>query len=198
MNAKHNRIIKCNGISMTLTLPNILTIARILVIPFFVLCFFFESETSRLLAFTLFAAASITDYLDGYLARKLNQQSALGKMLDPMADKLLVMAALVMMIADQTLNGWHICAALLILAREIFISGLREFLGGQSVSLPVSQMAKWKTAVQMGALGLLLLAPVMGTIATPLLIFGLTLLWAATAMTIVTGYEYYISGINRI
>ena len=143
-----------------MSLPNVLTYARILAVPALVACLLFlKGDTARWSAFVLFTAAALTDWLDGYLARAWEQQSTLGGMLDPIADKLIVGAALMMLVYDNTINGMSIWAAIVILCREILVSGLREFLAELNVKVRVTQMAKWKTTVQMVALAFLLAGP---------------------------------------
>ena len=133
--------------SKALNLPNLLTYGRLAAVPAVVALLFWPNElVARWSALAVFVAAAITDYLDGYLARAYAQQSVLGRMLDPIADKLLVAASLLMLAADQILEGWSLAAAVVILCREILVSGLREFLAELKVSVPVSRVAKWKTA----------------------------------------------------
>jgi cardiolipin synthase len=167
-----------------LNLPNILTIARIVLILPFALLFFVPGAEARWAALALLVIASLTDWLDGYLARRLNQGSALGRMLDPIADKLLVLAALMLLVATGTIAGWGIAAALAILLREIAVSGFREHLGPLGVVVPVSRLAKWKTTLQLVAL-ILLIAPLPVAQET-----GLAALWIAAALTLVTGWGY--------
>ena len=150
--------------SRAYSIPNLLTYARIVAVPLIVLCFFVEgrlqsSDFARWTALGLFAVASITDYLDGYLARIWNQTSNIGRMLDPIADKLLVASVLLLVAADGTIAGWTIWAAIIILCREILVSGLREYLADLKVSVPVTRIAKWKTTIQMLAIGFLLAGP---------------------------------------
>ena len=146
-------------------LPNMLTYARIVAVPMVVVCFFLEghlksSDFARWLALAIFLAASITDYFDGYLARAWQQTSNIGKMLDPIADKLLVSTCLLLLAADdEGIAGWSLWAAIIILCREILVSGLREYLAALKVSVPVTQLAKWKTAIQMVAIAFLLAGP---------------------------------------
>lgn len=181
-----------------LTLPNILTIARIFAVPLLIACLFFTSnETARLTAFALFIFASATDWLDGYLARRWQQLSALGTMLDPIADKLLVGAVLMMLVADQTISGMHLIAAIIILCREILVSGLREFMAGAQVSVPVTQLAKWKTTLQMVALALLILAPVSAMAGLGLHEAGLAALWGAGLLTLWTGGGYLMTALDH-
>src|SRR5262249_20000974 len=134
-------------------LPNLLTYGRIIAIPALVACFFATGDWGRWTAMWIFIAAGVSDFLDGYLARAWQQQRAIGRMLDPIADKLIVAAALLMLAADQTIAGWSLWAGVIILCREILVSGLREFLGSLAVSVPVTRLAKWKTVVQMVAIG---------------------------------------------
>jgi cardiolipin synthase len=167
-----------------LNLPNSLTVVRIVLIIPFAWLFFYGSVGARAGALGIFLLASATDWLDGYLARRLRQGSALGRMLDPIADKLLVATALVALIAAGEIAGWSIVPALAILLREIAVSGFREHLGQRGIVVPVSRLAKWKTAVQLVAL-IVLLAPSEG-----LQPWGLALLWLAAALTLITGWSY--------
>jgi cardiolipin synthase len=181
-----------------LSLPNVLTYGRIAAVPALVACLhFIGGDTARWAAFGLFVAASITDWLDGYLARAWHQQSALGRMLDPIADKLLVGAALLMLVRDDTIGGWSIWAALIILSREILVSGLREFLAELNVKILVTRLAKWKTAAQMVALSVLLAGPAAEKIVPGISVAGLLLLWIAAVLTLWTGYDYLRAGIRH-
>src|SRR6059036_4031509 len=149
------------GQGKTLSIPNILTYARIAAIPVVVGCVFWQSIMDgplwlRWVALAVFIAAGITDYLDGYYARMWDQQSAFGRMLDPIADKLLVASCLLMLAADNSIHGWTLWAAIVILCREILVSGLREYLAALRVSVPVTKLAKWKTTIQLVAIGFLL------------------------------------------
>jgi len=173
------------------SLPNILTYGRILAIPALVACFFVTTaDWGRWLAMWIFIAAGVSDFLDGYLARAWQQQSAIGKMLDPIADKLIVAAALLMLAAYGTIAGWSLWAGVIILCREILVSGLREFLGQLAVGVPVTNLAKWKTVVQMVAIGFLLAGPAGDKIWPYTTLFGLTLLWIAAILTLYTGFDY--------
>ena len=173
------------------SLPNVLTYLRIAAVPAFVASLtLLEGNVARLLAFSLFAAASLTDWLDGYLARAWHQQSALGSMLDPIADKLLVGAALLMLVHDRTIDGVSIWAAVIVLCREILVSGLREYLAGLNVKVSVTLLAKWKTTMQMVALAILLIAPVMHQYNAELMRLGIGFLWLAALLTLWTGYDY--------
>jgi len=172
------------------TLPNLLTLFRIAVIPAMVAGFYLESRMGVWLAGGLFLVASVTDFLDGYIARVRDQHSALGQFLDPIADKLLVTSTLLMMVGFGQIAGLAILPALVILCREILVSGLREFLAGLSVSVPVSQLAKWKTTIQMVAIALLLLGDTAGE-GVHLRDVGEVGLWVAALLTIMTGYDYF-------
>ncbi len=181
------------------SLPNLLTYGRIVAVPLVVACLYWPTiGVMRWTAFGIFSAAAITDFLDGYLARAWSQQSSLGRMLDPIADKLLVAAVLFMLVNDHTVGGVHVVAAIVILCREILVSGLREFLAELKVSLPVSRVAKWKTAAQLLALGFLICGPAGDRILAACTAIGLTLLWIAALLTIYTGWDYMISGIRHI
>lgn len=187
----------------TLSLPNILTYARIVAVPLVVLCFFLEghlksSDTARWYALGIFAVASITDFFDGYLARMWKQTSNIGRMLDPIADKLLVSAILLLLAADGTIAGWTLWAAIIILCREILVSGLREYLADLKVSVPVSQLAKWKTAIQMVALAFLLAGPAGDKVLPYTTEAGLLLLWIAAILTLYTGWDYFRAGIKHM
>jgi len=184
--------------NVAFSLPNILTYGRILAVPAVAFCFYFEGTTPRWIAVGLFVLAAITDFFDGYLARAWQQQSAIGRMLDPIADKLLVSVCLLMLAADGTIGGWSIIAAIIILCREILVSGLREFLAELQVSVPVTQLAKWKTTVQMVAIGLLLAGPAGDLIFPYTSLLGLTALWVAATLTLYTGYDYFRAGIGHL
>ncbi|MEL6201496.1 MAG: CDP-diacylglycerol--glycerol-3-phosphate 3-phosphatidyltransferase [Pseudomonadota bacterium] len=184
-------------------IPNLLTYGRILAVPLIVLLFFIPnplepSLAMRWTAFWLFVVASVTDWLDGYLARRLNETSNIGRMLDPIADKLLVSVILLLLAADGTISGWSIWAGVIILCREILVSGLREYLASAKVSVPVSNLAKWKTTVQLVAIGLLLLGPAGDSIVPFISEAGLVLLWIAALLTLYTGYDYFRSGMRHV
>jgi cardiolipin synthase len=182
----------------TMSLPNLLTLARIGAIPVIVLLLYVGTPLARWIAFGLFLAASVTDYLDGFLARAWQQQSRLGRMLDPIADKLLVAGVLLMLVADGTIRGVTLFAALVILAREILVSGLREFLAEVRVGVPVSALAKWKTMIQMVALGFLIAGPTSVGMEDELTIMGLALLWIAALVTLYTGFDYFRGGLRHV
>lgn len=183
---------------MVTNLPNILTYGRIAAVPALAACFFIEGANGHWIALGIFIAASITDFLDGYLARAWQQQSSLGRMLDPIADKLLVSAALMMLAANQTIAGWSLFAAIIILSREILVSGLREYLGGLAVSVPVTQLAKYKTAAQMLAIAFLLAGPAADLYYPWTSTIGLTLLWISALLTLYTGYDYFRAGLRHV
>src|SRR5712671_4737386 len=179
----------------SLSLPNILTYARIAAVPVVVGCVFWQSIMDgplwlRWVALAVFIAAGVTDYLDGYYARIWDQQSAFGRMLDPIADKLLVASCLLILAADGIIHGWTLWAAIVILCREILVSGLREYLAALRVSVPVTKLAKWKTTVQLVAIGFLLAGEAGDQViqVMPLVTqIGLLLLWASAIVTIYTG-----------
>ena len=174
-------------------LPNALTLARVAAVPMLAAAFFAAEPWRSWLALALFAAAALTDYLDGWLARRWHVVSGFGTFLDPIADKLMVGAVLVLLAWDGRLPGPHIVAAVVILVREIFISGLREFLAGVQIAVPVTGLAKWKTTVQLAAVAVLLAAPAVlpgSSVSLWLDRVGLGLLWLAAWMTAVSGWHY--------
>ncbi|MBB3446459.1 CDP-diacylglycerol--glycerol-3-phosphate 3-phosphatidyltransferase [Sinorhizobium sp. B11] len=189
--------------SRAYNIPNLLTYGRILAVPLIVVCFFIEgrlssSDTARWVALWIFVIASITDFLDGYLARIWNQTSNIGRMLDPIADKLLVSAILLLVAADGTIAGWSLWAAIIILCREILVSGLREYLAALKVSVPVTRIAKWKTTLQLVAIAFLLAGPAGDTIFPYTTWTGIALLWIAALLTIYTGYDYFRAGLKHV
>ena len=188
----------------SLSLPNILTYGRIAAIPVVVGCLYYQSIMDgplwlRWVSVAVFIAAGVTDYLDGYYARIWNQSSAFGRMLDPIADKLLVASCLLMLAADGVdIHGWSLWAAIIILCREILVSGLREYLAALRVSVPVTKLAKWKTTMQLVAIGFLL-AGEAGDMVVPVVSqIGLLLLWTSALITIYTGYDYFRAGIHHL
>lgn len=185
---------------MLSSLPNILTLSRILAVPFLVLLLWNPGWIGHLAAFILFGVAAATDYLDGYLARSQGTVSKLGVFLDPIADKIMVAATIVMLVHTGTIHDWAIIPALVILLREITVSGLREYLAGLQVSVPVSALAKWKTAIQMFALAALILAGATPKFAPwlPANEIGLLGLWIAAALTAITGYDYLRVGLKHM
>jgi cardiolipin synthase len=177
-------------------IANILTLSRIAAIPLIAALLFFNEPLLRWIAFILFAVACITDFFDGYIARRMDQVSALGRFLDPIADKLVVAAILMVMTAHGQISGWVVLPALIILCREILVSGLREYLAELKVRLPVSILAKWKTTMQMVAMGFLILGDVLPPL--PLQLVGEVLMWLAAALTLITGYDYFRVGIKHM
>ncbi|MHC2435625.1 CDP-diacylglycerol--glycerol-3-phosphate 3-phosphatidyltransferase [Bradyrhizobium sp. USDA 4451] len=192
------------GQTKTLSLPNILTYARIAAIPVVIGCVYWQSILDgplwlRWVALAVFIAAGITDYLDGYYARMWDQQSAFGRMLDPIADKLLVASSLLMLAADNSIHGWTLWAAIVILCREILVSGLREYLAGLRVSVPVTKLAKWKTTIQLVAIGFLIAGEAGGEQVFPATtLIGIVLLWMSAIFTIYTGWDYFRAGIHHL
>jgi CDP-diacylglycerol--glycerol-3-phosphate 3-phosphatidyltransferase/cardiolipin synthase len=179
--------------------PNLLTYGRILAIPAVVgLLFWPREDWVRWIALAIYVIAAVTDYFDGYLARAWHQQSAIGRMLDPIADKLLVASCLLMLAADETIAGLSLWAAIIILCREILVSGLREFLAELKVSVPVSRVAKWKTAAQLVAVGFLIAGPAGEAVLPGTIVIGIVLLWLAAVLTIYTGWDYFRSGIRYL
>ena len=186
-------------------LPNLLTYGRILAVPLIVMCFYVEgslgsSERARWSAVYIFAAAAVTDYLDGYLARIWEQTSNIGKMLDPIADKLLVITCLLLLAANGTISGWSLWAAIIILCREVLVSGLRECLATLKVSIPATQLARWKTMFQMVAIACLLVGPA-GDAFLPAgytMAIGIGLLWISAIVTFYSGYNYYRAGLRHM
>ena len=182
-------------------IPNILTIGRIIIVPFFVLAFYLPGFYGDLTAFALFVIASFTDFLDGMLARMMGQESKLGELLDPIADKIIVATALILLVMSGTIRHYEVIAAIIILTREILISGLREFLARGQIKLPVTNLAKLKTFLQMVAISLLLT----GETGNKILNFqdynaqtiGIILLWLSAFLTLYTGYEYLRKGIDH-
>src|SRR3569833_1699908 len=193
-------------------LPNALTILRIVLVPVFAVAYVMPGDWARLIAFLVFVIAGVSDWLDGFAARKLKAGSDFGRMLDPIADKVLVAVALMMLVAEGTFtqikpNGMlsllKLVPALIILAREILVSGLREFLAGTRVSVPVTNVAKFKTAVQMIAIGAMILTPladefVPGIPSRSYSAVAYILLWVAAALTVYTGVIYFRSGIRHL
>jgi CDP-diacylglycerol--glycerol-3-phosphate 3-phosphatidyltransferase len=184
--------------SKAFNLANLLTYGRLVAVPAVVgLLFWPEDHWSRWVALAIFAIAAITDYLDGYVARAFAQHSALGRMLDPIADKLLVAACLLMLVSDSTIHGWDLWAALVILCREILVSGLR-FLAELKVGVPVSRVAKWKTTFQLLSLGFLIAGPAGETVLPNTILIGSGLLWIAAILTIYTGWDYFRTGLRHL
>jgi cardiolipin synthase (CMP-forming) len=180
------------------TVPNMLTYGRILAVPIVAGLLMLGDNTSRWVALGIYILAAVTDFLDGYLARKWQQQSALGRMLDPIADKVLVAVVLLVLSADGILVGGHMWAAIIILAREVLVSGLREFLGELRVSVPVTKIAKWKTTAQLLAIGFLIAGPAGDKFVPHTTDVGIVFLWIAAALTLYTGYDYFRAGVRHV
>jgi CDP-diacylglycerol--glycerol-3-phosphate 3-phosphatidyltransferase/cardiolipin synthase len=179
-------------------LPNVLTFARILAVPALAACFVLvKGDHARWASLAIFLTACLTDLLDGYLARVWSQQSTLGRMLDPIADKLLVGTALLLLVYDNTIDDATIWAALIILCREILVSGLREFLAELNVQVHVTQLTKWKTTLQMIALGFLIAGPAGDKVVPGVAQAGTALLWIAALLTLWTGYDYLKAAIRH-
>ena len=184
---------------MKIKFPNYLTIGRIIIVPFFVLAYYLPGFYGDIIPFTLFVIASFTDFLDGLLARLYKEESKLGELLDPIADKIIVATALILLVMDGTIKNYEVIAAIIILTREILISGLREFLAKKAVSMPVSSLAKFKTFVQMFSISILLT----GETGNKLINFqdynaqtiGIILLWLSAFLTLYTAYDYFAKGI---
>jgi cardiolipin synthase len=193
------------NIKTMLKLPNALTIMRIALVPVFAVAFVLPGTLARLIAFVVFCIAGLSDALDGLAARKLNASSSFGRMLDPIADKILVGVALMMLVAEGTVDQFNLTAglggllklvpALIILSREILVSGLREFLAGADVSVPVSFLAKIKTTLQMIAIGAMILGPLANRIVPGAMALAYLLLWVAAALTVYTGAAYLQAGL---
>ena len=187
---------------MKLKIPNILTIGRIILVPIFVITFYIPGFLGDLIPFFIFILASFTDFLDGLLARLFKEESKLGELLDPIADKIMVSAALVLLVMNGTIQHYEVIAAIIILTREILISGLREFLAKSKVSMPVTGLAKFKTFIQMFAIAILLT----GESGNRIINFqdynahsiGIILLWLSAFLTLYTGYDYVKKGIDHI
>ena len=185
---------------MKFKIPNILTIGRIIIVPIFIFTFFLPGFFGDLIPFFLFVLASFTDLLDGFLARLYKEESKLGELLDPIADKILVAAALILLVMNGIIKNYEVVAAIIILTREILISGLREFLAKREVRMPVSNLAKFKTFIQMFSIALLLT----GDTGNKIINFqdynaqtiGIILLWLASILTLYTGYDYLVKGID--
>jgi len=199
------------GPARPLALPNLLTYARIAAVPAVVACMYWQAILQggvwlRWVALAIFISAGITDFFDGYVARMWSQQSTFGRMLDPIADKLLVSSCLLMLAADGTIKGWSLWAAIVILCREILVSGLREYLAELRVSVPVTQLAKWKTTVQLVAIGFLLtgeagddkVSAILGHETAVITEIGIGLLWISALVTLYTGWDYFRAGVRHL
>ncbi len=186
-----------------LALAYLLTYGRLAAVPAVVAAMYWQDVLQgglwlRWVALTIFIVAGVTDILDGYVARNWAQQSSFGRMLDPIADKLLVSSCLLMLAADGTIRGWSLWAAIVILCREILVSGLREYLAELRVSVPVTQLAKWKTTLQIVAVGFLLAGEAGDRIVPIVTPIGLTLLWLSALLTLYTGWDYFRAGVQHL
>src|SRR5271163_4200952 len=186
-----------------LALPNLLTYGRIVAVPLVVACMFWQNILHgglwlRWVALAIFIAAGVSDFLDGYFARIWGQQSSLGRMLDPIADKLLVSSCLLMLAAEETIHGWSLFAAVVILCREILVSGLREYLAELRVSVPVTRLAKWKTTLQLVAVGFLIAGDAGDAVFPATTSIGVMLLWLSALLTIYTGWDYLQAGLHHL
>jgi len=187
---------------MKIKIPNILTIGRIIIVPFFVISFFLPGFYGEIIPFLLFILASFTDFFDGLLARLYKEESKLGELLDPIADKIIVSAALILLVMNETIQNYEVIAAIIILTREILISGLREFLADVQIKIPVSGLAKGKTFIQMFSIAILLT----GETGNKIINFedynaqtvGIILLWLSAFLTLYTGYDYVRKGIEHV
>ena len=187
---------------MKIKIPNILTIGRIIIVPFFVISFFLPGFYGEIIPFLLFILASFTDFLDGLLARLYKEESKLGELLDPIADKIIVSTALILLVMNETIQNYEVIAAIIILTREILISGLREFLADVQIKIPVSGLAKVKTFIQMFSIAILLT----GETGNKIINFedynaqtvGIILLWLSAFLTLYTGYDYVRKGIEHV
>jgi cardiolipin synthase len=189
---------KTQSYSKVWNLPNLLTYGRIVAVPVVAGLLLWGGNGARWTALAIYVIAAITDFLDGYLARRWQQQSSLGRMLDPIADKVLVAVVLLVLCADDILRGGHIWAAMIILSREVLVSGLREYLGELQVSVPVTRIAKWKTTVQLVSIGFLIAGPAGDTILPYTTQMGIALLWIAAGLTLYTGYDYFRAGLRHV
>ena len=186
---------------MKIKIPNYLTIGRIIIVPIFVFTYYLPGFYGDVLPFALFVIASFTDFLDGLLARMFKEESKLGELLDPIADKIIVATALILLVMDQTIKSYEVIGAIIILTREILISGLREFLAKGKINLPVSNLSKYKTFLQMFSISLLLT----GETGNKIINFqeynaqtiGIILLWLSAFITLYTGYDYLRKGIDH-
>ncbi|MEE2745302.1 MAG: CDP-diacylglycerol--glycerol-3-phosphate 3-phosphatidyltransferase [Pseudomonadota bacterium] len=184
---------------MLTNLPNLLTLSRIGAIPLLIITFYIESPYGNWIGLGVLVYAGVTDFFDGYVARVMSQQSLVGKFLDPIADKLLVGSLLVMLVAFDRIEGLSVLPATVILCREILVSGLREFLAGIKMSVPVSRLSQWKTTIQMLMLGFLLVGPAgpaFGPLSTTEI--GVIGLWMSAMLTLITGYDYLRAGLRHV
>src|SRR5712692_8874973 len=192
-----------NPTARTFSLPNMLTYARIAAVPAVVACMYWSEILHgglwlRWVALAIFIAAAVTDFFDGYFARAWGQQTSFGRMLDPIADKLLVASCLLMLAADDTIKGWSLWAAIVILCREILVSGLREYLAELRVKVQVTRLAKWKTTLQLVAIGFLIAGKAGDAILPVVTPIGLALIWLSALLTLYTGWDYFRAGVRHL
>lgn len=189
-------------VSKIWNVPNMLTYGRIVAVPLVAGLLLWAGDHGgdlpRWGALIIYVVAAITDFFDGYLARRWHLQSSLGRMLDPIADKVLVAVVLLVLSADGILFGGHIWAAIIIMAREVLVSGLREYLGQLRVSVPVTKIAKWKTTVQLVAIGFLIAGPAGDKLFSGITQIGIAGLWVAAGLTLYTGYDYFRAGLRHV
>ena len=186
-----------SGPSPATSLPNLLTYGRILAVPVMVAAFYLQGTGARWTVLAVFVVAALMDFLDGYVARAWGQTSRWGQMLDPIADKLLVATSILLLVAWETIGGASLIAAIVILCREVLVSGLREFLATAQVSVPVTLLAKWKTTIQLIALALLIAGPAGDALFPYTTAAGLAGLWVAAILTLYTGFDYFIAGFRH-
>lgn len=179
-------------------IPNIITMLRVLIIPLLVFTILSTSKNLNLLALIFFVIASLTDYFDGFLARRMSIESDFGRMLDPIADKLLIICTLIALMINETIVGISLIPAFIIISREIFISGLREYYSSQenNIKINVSYLGKLKTAIQMLSLALLILSLSFGENQFNIFFFGITMIWLAMILTVISGYQYFVKVYN--
>lgn len=180
------------------SIPNIMTMARILLLPFIVALLYIPEAWAAWVALAFYIIAALTDFLDGFVARKMNMESAFGRFLDPIADKVFIASLLLLLVGFGRLQGVWIIAGIIILARELLISGLREFLGPENITFPVTRLAKWKTTVQMFALGFLIVGDYGDVILPYTLEIGHLLILIAAVLTVITGWAYFKVGLKHI
>ncbi|MCB1563540.1 MAG: CDP-diacylglycerol--glycerol-3-phosphate 3-phosphatidyltransferase [Alphaproteobacteria bacterium] len=177
-----------------LNLPNMLSLLRLALLPFMVVLFLLPFEWAAWTCFVLYVIGALTDFLDGWIARKFNQTSEFGAFIDPVSDKMFVVTILLMLVATERIEGLYVLAVVIIILREFLVSGLREYLGPKNIKLPVTKLAKWKTATQMAALGVLIVAPYVAFGSA----IGLLLLLTASGLTIITGWLYLKAGLEHM
>src|SRR5437868_14245278 len=203
MNSMSTRPLPVRPLARPLAVPNLLTYARIAAVPAVVGCLYWQDVPQNgdwlmWLAVTIFIAAGITDILDGYFARKYGELTTFGRMLDPIADKLLVASCLFMLVFDGTIRAVHVWAAIVILCREILVSGLREYLAELRVSVPVTRLAKWKTTLQLVAVGFLIAGEAGDAVVPVVTKVGIALLWLSALLTLYPGWDYLQAGLHHL